>query len=107
MIANDLSEQIELFISCRNIKDADVFSKSDPYVRVSYKRDFTQKQYAILGKLHVSQVKQRPSRTSSTPTSPKPSRSTTSSNQDRTSNSSYSMMTVTVVLIILVKLRPQ
>ena len=28
----------------------DVFSKSDPYVKVSFKRDFTQKHYSVLGK---------------------------------------------------------
>lgn len=50
MVDNGPSERIEMFLSCRNIKDSDVFSKSDPYVRVSFKRDFTQKQFAILGK---------------------------------------------------------
>lgn len=47
---SSLSEKIEIYISARNLKDADVFSKSDPYVKVSYKRDFTQKHYAVLGK---------------------------------------------------------
>lgn len=32
-----------------------MFSKSDPYVRVSYRRDFTQKQYAILGRTETIQ----------------------------------------------------
>lgn len=32
----DDRETIELFISCRNLKDLDVFSKSDPKVRVFY-----------------------------------------------------------------------
>lgn len=43
-------ERIELYLSCRNLKDLDVFSKSDPYVKVSYKRDFTQNKYAVLGR---------------------------------------------------------
>lgn len=47
---NNISEKIEVYLSCRNLKDLDVFSKSDPYVRVSYRRDFTQKQYALLGR---------------------------------------------------------
>ena len=33
---NDDRETIELFISCRNLKDLDVFSKSDPKVKVFY-----------------------------------------------------------------------
>jgi len=47
---NSLSEKIEIYISARNLKDKDVFSKSDPYVKVSYKRDFTQKHYSVLGR---------------------------------------------------------
>jgi uncharacterized protein YciI len=47
---NSLSEKIEVYISARSLKDADVFSKSDPYVKVAYKRDFTQKHYTLLGK---------------------------------------------------------
>ncbi len=46
---SNISEKVELFLSCRNLKDLDVFSKSDPYVKVSYKRDFTQKVFAVLG----------------------------------------------------------
>ena len=30
--------QLELFISARALKDLDVFSKSDPYVKVYFKR---------------------------------------------------------------------
>lgn len=44
------SEKIELFISCRNLKDLDVFSKSDPYVKIHFRKDFTYKQYVPLGK---------------------------------------------------------
>jgi len=47
---NSLSEKIELFLSCRNLKDLDVMSKSDPYIRVSFRRDYSQKQYAVIGK---------------------------------------------------------
>jgi hypothetical protein len=27
-------QQVELFIACRNLKDLDTFSKSDPFVRL-------------------------------------------------------------------------
>ena len=47
---NNLSEKIEIYVSGRNFKDMDVFSKSDPYVKVSYKRDFSQKNYSVLGR---------------------------------------------------------
>jgi len=47
---NTVSEKIEIYLSCRNLKDLDVFSKSDPYVRISYRRDFLQKQYSLLGR---------------------------------------------------------
>jgi Ca2+-dependent lipid-binding protein len=47
---NDLCERIELFLSCRSLKDLDVFSKSDPYIKVSYKRDFSQQHYTPLGR---------------------------------------------------------
>lgn len=30
--------QLELFVSARGLYDMDVFSKSDPYVKVSFKR---------------------------------------------------------------------
>lgn len=46
---NNLSEKVEIYLCCRNLRDLDVFSKSDPYIKVSYKRDFTQKQFAVLG----------------------------------------------------------
>jgi len=35
---NDIGYQIELAISCRNLKDKDTFSKSDPTVLVYLKR---------------------------------------------------------------------
>ena len=44
------TEKIEIYISGRNFRDLDVFSKSDPYVKVAYKRDFTQKHFTLLGK---------------------------------------------------------
>lgn len=59
---NNLSERVEIYLCCRNLRDLDVFSKSDPYIKVSYKRDFTQKQFAILGNAIFTQVARRPSR---------------------------------------------
>lgn len=44
------SEEIELFLGCRNLKDMDFFTKSDPYVRVSFKQDFAQNEFAMIGK---------------------------------------------------------
>ena len=41
---------IEIFISGRNLRDLDFFSKSDPYVQVSYKRDFNCKNYSMVGR---------------------------------------------------------
>jgi hypothetical protein len=50
MIAdNSLSQRIEIYLSCRNLKSLDILSKSDPYVKVSYRKDFSQQQYAPLG----------------------------------------------------------
>lgn len=43
------SSQLELFISARGLFDMDVFSKSDPYVRVHYKNPLTQK-WSIVGR---------------------------------------------------------
>lgn len=37
-------------MACRNIRDLDFFSKSDPYIQVSYRRDFNCKNYAKLGR---------------------------------------------------------
>ena len=37
-------------MAARNLKDLDFFSKSDPYVKVYFKRDFNVKQYAIYGR---------------------------------------------------------
>ncbi len=48
--SNSLSEKIEIYVSGRNFKDLDTFSKSDPYVKVSYRRDSNQKNYTILGR---------------------------------------------------------
>jgi hypothetical protein len=56
----NLSEKVEIFLCCRNLRDLDVFSKSDPYIKVSYKRDFTQKQFAVLGILSLMQDAQKP-----------------------------------------------
>ena len=43
--------KIQIFISCRKLKDTDVFSKSDPQVHVSM-REAKQK-YQIIGKTEV------------------------------------------------------
>lgn len=45
-----VSERVELFLSCRNLKDLDYFSKSDPYIKVNFRRDFNVKQYAPYGR---------------------------------------------------------
>ena len=52
MMMNDpgVSERIEIYLSCHNLKDLDVFSKSDPYIKISYKRDFSKNHYALLGR---------------------------------------------------------
>ena len=43
-------QRVELFLSARNLRDLDFFSKSDPYVKISYKRDFTAKNYSMIGR---------------------------------------------------------
>ena len=47
---NSESQKIEIFISARHLRDLDVFSKSDPYCKVSFKRDYTHNYYAPIGK---------------------------------------------------------
>lgn len=59
MIDDSQSMKIELFLSCRNLKDTDVFSKSDPYITVQFKRDFTQKNYSNIGILICIKVEQK------------------------------------------------
>ena len=46
---NNLSQRIEIYISCRNLKSLDILSKSDPYVKVSYRKDFSQQNFFALG----------------------------------------------------------
>jgi len=48
--ASNTFERIELYVSCRNLKDLDYFSKSDPYIKVYFRRDFTVKQYSLYGR---------------------------------------------------------
>ena len=62
---SSLSERIELFLSCRNLKDLDVFSKSDPYVKVSFKRDFTHNNFAVMGRTETIQNNLNPNFTKS------------------------------------------
>ena len=50
MMNDALYQTIEIFLSGRNLKDQDFFSKSDPYVKVSYRRDFNCKNYVPLGR---------------------------------------------------------
>ncbi len=50
MATNNTSQRILLYVSCRNLKDLDYFSKSDPYVKVYFRRDFNVKQYALYGR---------------------------------------------------------
>lgn len=38
LMSSDESSELELFLSARGLKDMDIFSKSDPYVRVLCKR---------------------------------------------------------------------
>lgn len=47
---DDTYQTIEIFLAGRNLKDLDFFSKSDPYVKVSYRRDFHCKNYSLVGK---------------------------------------------------------
>ena len=50
MMQENAYQTIELFIAGRSLKDLDFFSKSDPYVKVSYRRDFNAKNYLVLGR---------------------------------------------------------
>lgn len=50
MIADNLSIPIELYLVGRSLRDKDFFSKSDPFVKVSYRRDFNCKNYIELGR---------------------------------------------------------
>lgn len=101
---NNQSEKIELYISCRNLRDLDVFSKSDPYVKVSYRRDFTQNQFTVLGKSILMQAGPKPFRISSTLPTRKGSSLISSSSPDRTSGSISS--TTTEMEIRMISLEP-
>jgi len=50
MQPNNTFQTIDIYLSGRNFKDLDYFSKSDPYIKVSYRRDFNCKNYVVLGK---------------------------------------------------------
>lgn len=65
MIQEGLYQTIELFIACRKLKDLDFFSKSDPYVKVSYRRDFTAKNFLVLGRTETAQNELNPTFTKS------------------------------------------
>jgi Ca2+-dependent lipid-binding protein len=42
-------------LSARNLKDLDVFSKSDPYIKILWKRDYTQHHFSVLGRTETIQ----------------------------------------------------
>lgn len=107
MIDDSQSMKIELFLSCRNLKDTDVFSKSDPYVSVQYKRDFTQKNYSILGITIFMKVEQKQSKTSWIQTTLKHLWLTIFSSLARMLDFSCLMMMVMARMIILDGLKPQ
>jgi len=44
---NESTQKIELYLSARNLLDLDVFSKSDPYVKIFYKRSPLHKEQLI------------------------------------------------------------
>jgi hypothetical protein len=88
-----VSEKVELFLCCRNLRDLDVFSKSDPYIKVLYKRDFTQKQYAVIGIFIFIKVAHKPNKTNSIPLSTSHSNWNSSSSQGKTFASISSTMT--------------
>jgi hypothetical protein len=37
MVQDVTSQRVELYLSCRNLLDMDVFSKSDPYIKVYFR----------------------------------------------------------------------
>ena len=41
MDQNDLSSPVELFVSCRGLKNLDTFSKSDPIVKLAIQHEKT------------------------------------------------------------------
>ena len=49
MLTTDEVVQLEIFLSARGLYDMDVFSKSDPYVKVYFKRSNTN-QWGLLGR---------------------------------------------------------
>ena len=51
---NDTSQKIELYVSGRSLLDLDVFSKSDPYVKVYFKRSPMHKEI-LIGKTETVQ----------------------------------------------------
>lgn len=48
-VQNETSSKLELFISARGLYDMDVFSKSDPYVKVFFKKS-PKMPFAVLGR---------------------------------------------------------
>ena len=48
MVSNDLSSSVEIFVSCRDLKNLDTFSKSDPIVKIYMQNEKT-KQWVLIG----------------------------------------------------------
>lgn len=61
---NDTMQKVEIYLSARNLLDMDFFSKSDPYVKVFFKRAPNQKQF-YLGKTETVQNNLNPNFTTS------------------------------------------
>lgn len=94
-----VSEKVELFLCCRNLRDLDVFSKSDPYIKILYKRDFTQKQYAVIGIFTFIKAAHKPSKMNSIPPSTSRSNWNSSSNHGKIFASISSTMTDEAIMM--------
>ena len=102
----NVSEKVELFLCCRNLRDLDVFSKSDPYIKVLYKRDFTQKQFAIIGIFLLMKDVHKLNKMNSIPLSISHFRWISSSNRGKIFDSiSMTMTDEEIMMTILVQFR--
>ncbi len=50
LVSNAIGQKIEIFLSGRSLCDMDVFSKSDPYVKILFKRNFNVKSFEFIGR---------------------------------------------------------
>ena len=102
----NISEKVELFLCCRNLRDLDVFSKSDPYIKVLYKRDFTQKQFAVIGNFLLMKDVHKLNKMNSIPLSISHFSWISSSNRGKIFASiSMTMMDEEIMMTILVQFR--